>query len=208
MEHIEVFQTKFYKFISTDNLSDKILELVKKENYKNNFSNKSSTNDLFYDKDLFDWLDDCLNQVKITIGLPSHLSLPITSCWSNKSKKLMAHHKHSHANSIISGIFYLTDHDCAPTIFYEKNYWVSSINKQFSLDNAMFANEITSKIYPKKSTLILFPSTVQHSVPAVNNQDERYTIAFNTYLSGTINKGSDKCRLDITAKSVRDHYNN
>jgi len=206
MEQVTVFQTKFYKFFSTDILSDKILELAKKENYRNNTSNKASYNDLFYDKELFDWFDDCLYQVKSAIGFPSHVSLPITSCWCNKSKKLMAHHKHTHPNSIISGIFYLTDHDCAPTIFYQENYLTSILKKQFAIDNSIFSNETASKIYPKKSTLILFPSTVPHSASAITNNVERYTISFNTYISGVINKGSEKCRLEIKAKSVRDHY--
>lgn len=206
MNILSIFQTEFFTFSCDELLTDRILELVKKEYYTKNISNTTSSNDLFFDKELFDWFDGCLNEAKQKIGYPSNVSLPITSCWTNKSKKMMAHHTHSHPNSIISGVFYLTDHDCAPTIFYQENIWTKNVEKCFFIDKSAFSKNITSKIYPKKSTLILFPSDIEHSVPAVSSNEERYTIAFNTYVSGLVNHGLEKCRLEIKAKSVRDHY--
>jgi len=208
MDQIDIFQTNFYRFVCSDELTEKVLEKVKTLKYKKNSLNQITCDDLLYDEELFDWFDSCLNKVKNQIGLPSNITIPITSCWANKSKKLMAHHKHNHPNSFISGIFYLTDHGCAPTIFYEQNCWTKKLNKFFSIDDNKFV-ESTKKIYPKKSTLILFPSYVSHSVAVVNTNEERYTISFNTYISGFINQGkNNNSRLEIKIKSVRDHYEN
>jgi uncharacterized protein (TIGR02466 family) len=209
MNTIPIFQTNFFTFLCEDQLTDRILELAKNKSYVSNNSNKITDDDYFFDKELFNWFDDCLEKAKIKLGFPEHITLPITTCWTNKTTKLMGHHKHRHPNSFISGIFYLTTHDSSPTIFYQNNFWISEINNQFKIDKNTFREHIdTGKIYPKKSMLILFPSNTVHSVNGLPKNEERFTVSFNTYISGVIDGSPDKCRLELIPKSVRDYHEN
>lgn len=208
MEAYNLYTIDIYKFYCNDILTDRILEILKKENFSNNVSNQGTMTDLFFDKELFEWFDCCIKEVKEKIGLPKTVNLPITSCWANKSKKLMSHHQHSHPNSIVSGIFYLTSNDQdGPTVFYLENYWTQKLRKDFRINN-LYMNTFSTKHFPEKSTLILFPSHLEHSVSTVKTNNDRYTISFNTYLDGSINDGKDKSRLQIKTKSVRDFYEN
>lgn len=204
MEKFTASTIDFLTFTASDILTDKILNIAKTYQYRKNVSNQVSISDLFYDEELFEWLDNCLTEAKLTIGLPDDISLPITTCWLNKTTKLESHHIHSHANSFLSGIFYLTEHEASPTVFHFSNYWL----KDFT--NYKFQKSISgyqTKFFPKKSTLILFPSYVNHSVIGMNKNEDRYTIAFNTFLSGEIENGVDRCRLSLKAQSVREKLN-
>ena len=205
MEKLPLFNVNFYKFECQDDLTDDVLSIVQKNNWRNNMSNMTSSNDLFFHKELFDWFDDCIIQVKNTIGLPKNISLPITSCWANKNEKLNGHHIHLHPNSILSGIFYLSSHLSGETMFSIPNYWMKDLTHLY------FKNPLlpgyNNKIIPVKSTLIIFPSHVSHSVLGLRENETRYTISFNTYLDGEIADGAQKSRLHLKPKSVRDWHN-
>lgn len=205
METLPVFNIDFYKFTCDDALTDKILEVVKQSSWRLNSSNKIADDDLFFHPELFDWFDECILTVKKKIGIPDSVDLPITSCWANKTEKLNAHHLHVHPNSVISGIFYLTSHLSGETSFTTTNYWIKDIS-HFSF-MAPLPDRVQAKISPVKSTLILFPSNISHSVKALKELETRYTISFNTYLSGIIDNGKNKCRLQMNTKSVRDWHN-
>jgi hypothetical protein len=201
MHKINIFSINFYQFSCIDTLTNRILNKVKSLDW---IHNNVSSDDLFFDDELFLWFEECLDKVRKELGLSSDIKLPIISCRANKTSKLQAHHIRSCNNSFISGIFYLTDHDSSHTQFYYKNYWLQG------LSNYKFKHSIPNlqyKFLPIKSTLILFPSHIEHSVITQKQNENRYTIAFNTYLSGEIDDGDNRCRLHIIPKSVRDHYN-
>lgn len=204
MKKLDIFSISFYEFSCHDSLTDRILSLVKQESWQKNTANHVTNHDLFYDSELFDWFDNCIESVKTNIGLSKEISLPITSCWANKTSKMEAHHTHHHSNSFMSGIFYLTSHDSAPTFFTYPNYWLQKF-ADYKFKTPI--GDIQNKIYPKKSTLVLFPSHILHSVIGMKDNADRYTIAFNTFLNGEIDDGSMRCRLNLRAKSVREIIN-
>ena len=110
-----------YEFQCDESLSEEIYNQVLVSSvFNKNINNKVADQDYFYNEKLFDWFDQCIDQIR-EIYFQSGVSLPITSCWANKSSKLEKHHTHKHGNSIISGIFYLTSHEKAETMFYYKN---------------------------------------------------------------------------------------
>lgn len=88
---------------------------------------------------------------------------------------------HSHANSFISGVVYLTDaHESSKTVFHN-----SMGLRQFVFSN----NHAESATTPyngdrwaatdmERGDLLLFPSYMLHAVPR-NEGSERVTIAFN-----------------------------
>lgn len=204
MNLIQAFSLNFYEFSCDDKLTDRILSIVEKNNWKTNVSNNVSNDDLFFDTELFDWFDSCLETVKDDLGFSQDISLPITSCWANKTNKLQAHHYHHHSNSFISGIFYLTSHSSSETVFSLPNFYLKEFASHRFKDKQKSNNIF--KILPKKSTLVLFPSYVMHSVLGMSKLETRYTLAFNTYIKGEIDDGESRCRLFLQPKSVRDYY--
>lgn len=203
LTEIPLFSVNLFEFKCEDQLTEKILEKVKQLEFQPNSSNYTSKTDLFYDKEMFSWLNTCVDEVRKNIGLDNKINLDITACWANKANRMQAHHLHSHSNSVLSGVFYLSSHDSAATVFKMPNYCLSHFSDwNFTVP----VPERTAKIYPKKSTLIIFPSYIKHSVVTLNKNEERYTISFNTFFSGEINDGDRGTRLHIKTKKVEDWY--
>ena len=120
------------------------------------------------------------------------IEITITTSWLNRYQKGDLTHQHHHSNSIISGVYYPTacDHS-APIQFHRghhwHNLWPNMINLPIRTHNALNIDRIT--VVPKQSELIMWPSHLEHSVPANQSHQPRETIAFNTFVKGTLNPG-------------------
>lgn len=203
MDLITPFHLNFYKFTCQDALTDRILSQVVNLKFEQNESNHITVIDNFFDEELIFWFEKCINEAKTDIGLNEDIELPITICWANKTSKLQAHHKHAHPNSFLSGIFYLTTHSDTPTTFEYPSYW---FNQYLGIRHNAKKHRYEYQILPTKSTLILFPSHVRHYVMANKNSEVRYTISFNTFLSGKINNDDNsKMKLELSVKTLREY---
>lgn len=205
MKEVPAFNLNFYEFICDDFLTENVLSKVKQIPWTNNHHNKVSKDDNFYDEKLFEWFDSCLNQVREKVGLPNNITLPITECWANKTNKIEAHHQHYHSNSFISGVFYLTSHNSSPTIFSHSDFYLTHWN-QFSFEKRK-SGSLFYKSFPVRGKLILFPSQIPHFVSGLVGNEERYTIAFNTFFEGHIDRDYHRTRLYLKTKSVREIMN-
>ena len=117
------------------------------------------------------------------------ITMPITTSWLNLYQQGDSTHQHSHSNSIISGVYYLEDCDhTAPIQFHRApgyvNLWPNTINLPIKQHNALNIDVIT--VIPKKGELIMWPSHLAHSVPPNESDTPRHTIAFNTFVKGTL----------------------
>jgi uncharacterized protein (TIGR02466 family) len=111
--------------------------------------------------------------------LLSYNQLHITQSWINKSGKGASHHNHTHANSIVSGVWYPHVIDNMPPI----NFY-SGTDKMISLQygSRNIFNSPTYFIPPVKGDLILFPSDLVHGVPENKADEDRYSLSFNTWV--------------------------
>ena len=129
----------------------------------------------------------------------SQVQLRITTSWVNQYKKGDSTHQHSHSNSIISGVYYLEDCDeTAPILFHRApgyvNLWPNTINLPIKTHNALNIDVIT--VIPKAGELIMWPSHLAHSVPPNQSDTQRHTIAFNTFVKGTLDpKGGSELTI-------------
>lgn len=117
------------------------------------------------------------------------ISMNITTSWVNRYSKGMSTHQHHHSNSIISGVYYLEDCDkTAPIQFHRApgyvNLWPNTINLPIKQHNALNIDVVT--VIPKAGELIMWPSHLAHSVPPNQSDQDRHTIAFNTFVKGTL----------------------
>jgi uncharacterized protein (TIGR02466 family) len=109
----------------------------------------------------------------------------ITQAWLNTNSKGTSHHKHLHPNSIISGVFYLQTDDKSGNIkFYNKHDSHNTIQAACVSDNE-FTYDWYS-INPKKYSLVLFPSTLEHSVDVNDSLRNRISLSFNTFVRGRL----------------------
>ena len=104
-------------------------------------------------------------------------------------------HKHYHSNSVICGLYYLTEHDKNySTIFNANNPWTHSVPAEsFTHLNIVKDNiPLSGEIIPEVGKLILFPASLIHYMNTISPRDKvlRYTIAFNTFAGGVVSDSS------------------
>jgi uncharacterized protein (TIGR02466 family) len=107
----------------------------------------------------------------------------IVLSWVNKSPKGRWHHGHRHPNSWISGLFYLTDSG-ASTWLSRPSIWCDE-----AINTLILPKDSHHIIYQNPSTagkLILFPSTLWHSVNEHDKDEPRQTLSFNAIPWGLV----------------------
>jgi uncharacterized protein (TIGR02466 family) len=165
-------------------------------------NNDEDLNFSFYNKELFSWIQKGLDYIKLSQYNES-LEFKITECWATKTGKFQKHHIHTHPNSIISGILYLTDHAEASTQFFIPSpwHWTDSFIK---IGKEGKNTDNIATVSPEKGKIIFFPSNLKHATLPNLTSTTRYSIAFNTFISGTLGRPSSLLKLD--AVSVEDTY--
>ena len=171
-------------------LNKKILAFVNSKEMKfmrNNGGNSIGIDENFLDNDelsdVKQLLTDSVNEYfKEAVNPNKDTKLYITISWLNVSQNGESHHVHHHQNSIVSGVLYIDTHE------EDK---ISFINPRYD----MFGNFNFSQdwIFPATTDrLILFPSTLKHSVPPRPNtcKGTRISLSFNTWIKGVIGSGS------------------
>lgn len=136
-------------------------------------------------KDLRGFIDQSLNDYfKILYDPVSDCSLKITQSWANYSEDGLGHHIHTHQNSIVSGVFYVQTSDSDKIKFYKPFL----AHRELQINPKQF-NPITSSTWwlpAKQCSLVLFPSTLQHSVDPNSRKETRISLSFNSFFSGVI----------------------
>jgi uncharacterized protein (TIGR02466 family) len=107
----------------------------------------------------------------------------ITQSWLNYTEENQFHHRHSHPNSIVSGVFYIDADQNFDKIYFfkEKKEAIALPPKNYNIFNS------PSWWFPVKSNdIILFPSSLLHMVETKKGNNTRTSLAFNIFVEGTI----------------------
>jgi len=64
--------------------------------------------------------------------------------------------------------------------------------------------QLSGRNKPVAGKLVLFPSHVKHKVLPLTSNENRYTISFNTFISGVLGDDNHSVYLNLKAKSVRE----
>ena len=149
---------------------------------KSGKSYQSASGSLTEEKDLNDlhqWINQCLNIVVSRTEWRKEAihKLCVSQSWLNQSEIGDQHHRHSHALSILSGILYLTNHS-------ETKFYMPSI---YNLNSTILASpEIYYIQHVHKGTkgeLVIFPSTLEHSVDPNLEPYPRVTLSANSWFA-------------------------
>jgi len=120
--------------------------------------------------------------------------LVVTQCWTNKNPPNSKHHEHVHPNSIVSGVFYFRQTKTLPPIQFNK-----SIQDGIKLSPEKY-NQVNSETFllpMVDGELVLFPSSLRHSVPTNKGNDTRYSMSFNTFCIDELGTRDSLTHLNI-----------
>jgi len=121
-------------------------------------------------------------------------SLYITQSWVNYSEPGQWHHSHEHPNSILSGVFYVQSDNEKDRIYFENNSYQQI---QFPTEKYNLYNSKTWWIEAKQGRLVIFPSSLRHSVSAVTADKTRVSLSFNTFANGMIGAEESLTLLEV-----------
>ena len=176
---------------------EKEIEKIIKEGMHMTSGNSSSNNSHIFDSPYFSVNGNlekikqfCEQQLKIYVEeliIPKEeIELYITQSWLNITKPGEFHHQHSHSNSILSGVFYISTEEGDSITFTDPNFDLKHVlkiePKEFNVWNSSICSSpsITNE-------LILFPSWMIHQVePNEKATTDRISISFNTFVKGTL----------------------
>ena len=120
--------------------------------------------------------------------------LVITQCWANRNPKGSQHHEHVHPNSIISGVMYFQINEKLPPISFTKD---RQDGMKLNPEKYNHMNSETFMLPCKPGELILFPSSLRHSVPTNHGEEDRISVSFNTFCIDAIGSEQSLTHLDI-----------
>ena len=197
MEFENLFPTPIGRVDLNKPLTKKEIQFINELERCANVGNQTSVdNYIFKSKELkrvSDLIDKAINDYFKKVYAPDkNVRLYVTQSWANYSKTGQFHHKHSHQNSIVSGVLYV---NAVPEIdriyFYrDKEPMLEITTKDWNLWNSK-----SWWLPVATNNIVLFPSTLTHMVEDVINADERVSIAFNTFVIGEIGNNKNLTEL-------------
>ena len=195
-----IFPTPIYKSKLNRHLTDKEFNFFKKIKRAPNKNNLTSFDNYVLEKpvllnlkkeiDLF--VKDYFNKI---IFPPKSISPYITQSWLNYTEQNQGHHAHNHANSFLSGVFYINADKFTDTISFQNDKYKqlkfsSTKYKLYNSDNWSFPIE--------SRDIIIFPSEIIHFVEWKKNKGTRISLSFNVFLKGKLGMAEDLNQLYLT----------
>ena len=108
----------------------------------------------------------------------------LTQSWLNINPQGTSHHIHHHSNSIVSGSYYIRGN--SSTIkFHAPSYYFTNHMLTFEPEEYNLWNSTVWRLPVQDNTIVMFPSSTTHSVDINEHEDDRISIAFNTFVRGT-----------------------
>ena len=109
----------------------------------------------------------------------------ITQSWVNFNRKGQRHHAHHHANSLLSGVFYVAGDDC-PIHFSNSRDYIFGSAFDVEVAESNLYNAKGWRVLNENFKLILFPSYVEHFVEPNMHDTPRISLSMNTFIKGSM----------------------
>ncbi len=196
---LELFPQIVSMYKVETNFNSKQLTLIKKYSedcYKND-GNTTSTNNFILNLSAFKTLKkQLLKRVEFhcyeILKIDKKIKVYITQSWLNYTQQNQFHHMHSHPNSYLSGVYYISCDDDTIS-FWDFNYkQIDPIVEKQNRYNSSRWNQPTNT-----HDLFLFSSALKHSVNLKQNNATRISLAFNVFLKGEIGKARNLTYLKV-----------
>jgi uncharacterized protein (TIGR02466 family) len=172
--------------------------IVTQDRYKIVGNKMTRNKNILDEPELFvlrEFIEQELKVFSDTIMCYQDIELYITQSWINYNEPKEFHHKHYHANSIVSGVFYIAVNPEDKIQFFDRKpkdmliFNISSFNQY---------NSLTWSYPVEAKQLFLFPSNMDHSVPPIENAEQtRISLSFNTFFRGTVGTHNNSTLLEL-----------
>lgn len=144
------------------------------------FRNNSELNEIH------DFCVNSINEMAREVYKPtSDLNFYITQSWLNITNTGGFHHEHSHPNSLLSGVFYISTVEDDRIHFHDESMH-NRFLQQFPTEDYQSFNSSMFWFGVNNQELVMFPSYLRHSVPRNETKQTRVSISFNTWVKGTL----------------------
>ena len=183
---IPIYISKLNRELTNKELS--FINKTKLDIYKNQ-GNTTSTDNYILNNKLFKDLKEDLDlriqdYFQKVISSTDKITPYITQSWLNYTETNQYHHKHTHPNSLVSGVFYINSNDEFDKIKFFKDNLHSTI--KFETKTWNLWNSETWWFPVKTGDLILFPSSLTHMVETKEGDNTRVSLAFNVFVKGKL----------------------
>ena len=197
-ELLQIFPTPLL-IVPYEQSIDKELSYLKTISYRKQQQNGNFRSDDSYllrneeFKNIKNFLKESIDKFTTNV-LNTKQRLVITQCWANRNPKGSQHHEHVHPNSIISGVMYFQINEKLPPISFTKD---RQDGMKLNPEKYNHMNSETFMLPCKPGELILFPSSLRHSVPTNHGEEDRISVSFNTFCIDAIGSEQSLTHLDI-----------
>ena len=190
MIHDRLFPTNiFIKENFFENYKD--IENAVRKDYKPNVPYWQSTPDLYKRSEYYNFTKSVLSFTAEILDKMSYVyeGFRVTDMWSNVLKPGETHKPHTHANNLLSGVYYPYAEETSGIVFMDPRPQASVIKpamKELLLD--------TCDVYQYDSNtnkIIVFSSWLQHFVPLNNSKSDRISIAWNIQITGKVGRSEE-----------------
>ena len=174
----------------------KFADKNKKDFYKNDGNITSNNNYILNEKPFANIKKELYLKVKDyfdkVISPANKITPYITQSWLNYTETNQYHHKHSHPNSLVSGVFYINCHEQ-----HDKIKFFNDMYKTIRLEvkDWNIWNSETWWFSVKTGDVILFPSSLTHMVETKQGDNTRISLAFNVFIKGTVGNNKNLTEL-------------
>jgi len=119
----------------------------------------------------------------------------ITQSWINYTEADQFHHRHSHTNSYVSGVFYINADKKIDSIKFYKALQDERITLNVAQYNLFNSPGWTFPV--ETGDIVLFPSTLVHGVVKRKRPTTRISLSFNVFVKGTLGDRRELAELII-----------
>ena len=119
----------------------------------------------------------------------------ITQSWINYTEADQFHHRHSHTNSYVSGVFYINADKKIDSIKFYKALQDERIKLNVAQYNLFNSPGWTFPV--ETGDIVLFPSTLVHAVVKRKRPTTRISLSFNVFVKGTLGDRRELAELII-----------
>jgi uncharacterized protein (TIGR02466 family) len=189
-----IYISKLDRDITTKELL--FIDKTKLDTYKNEGNTTSNDNYILNNKEFKTLKEELDLRVKDyfdkIISSDNNIIPYITQSWLNYTETNQYHHKHTHSNSLISGVFYINSDEKFDKIkFFNESYKTI----KFEIKNWNIWNSESWWFPVKTGDVILFPSSLTHMVETKQGDNTRISLAFNVFVKGTVGNNKQLTEL-------------
>jgi uncharacterized protein (TIGR02466 family) len=185
-----LFAEPYFRANIAGSISPQQIEFIKNLKMTSNPENMISENLYIFEEPELKSVKDAIQEI-LDIYARDVLCIPqqlyVTQSWSLICKSNMGMHSHSHSNSILSGSLYYCELPTPPAgMVFTRFDSYQQIDLPPDAQKRNIYNSPINRVVPKQNDVLLFSSRLTHLVEPNQSPQPRYSIAFNTFVKGTL----------------------